>query len=393
MGKRRWLFAAVLAFAAAREGRSQPLNPAQGMNPWEKLKLGEYVQSVKFGGDMRLREDYYARRSPGKDDRGRQRFRLRLGADVTLPHYVRLGLRFASGTGEQVSTNQSMDNLSSQKGLWIDQAYLRWAPFLSDDGTVHLTGGRGPNPLWRTYSSDIVWDDDLNPEGLSEGVEWLLPGAGLTVFANALQMVVDEDANTPRNQWLFSQQAGAEVAVRPLNTRLRLSAAYHKWSDVNRGTLSQAATQEGNRRSGSVLSNRFGVAELTGELSTWIGAMPLSLQGTLIRNYSALKNVTPRARDGYQCGFILGRAKAWRSWEAAWFKKYSQSDSTVADVADSDFGDGGTNRQGHIFWVAYNPQQWLQVKAKYFTTKVIDNSLASAQNDMNRFQADISVKF
>ena len=296
MGKRRWLFAAVLAFAAAREGRSQPLNPAQGMNPWEKLKLGEYVQSVKFGGDMRLREDYYARRSPGKDDRGRQRFRLRLGADVTLPHYVRLGLRFASGTGEQVSTNQSMDNLSSQKGLWIDQAYLRWAPFLSDDGTVHLTGGRGPNPLWRTYSSDIVWDDDLNPEGLSEGVEWLLPGAGLTVFANALQMVVDEDANTPRNQWLFSQQAGAEVAVRPLNTRLRLGAAYHKWSDVNRGTLSQAATQEGNRRSGSVLSNRFGVAELTGELSTWIGAMPLSLQGTLIRNYSALKNVTPRAR-------------------------------------------------------------------------------------------------
>ena len=33
-------------------------------------------------------------------------------------------------------------------------------------------------------------------------------------------------------------------------------------------------------------------------------------------------------------------------------------DATVADVADSDFGDGGTNRVGHIAWFAYNPADW-----------------------------------
>lgn len=73
--------------------------------------------------------------------------------------------------------------------------------------------------------------------------------------------------------------------------------------------------------------------------------------------------------------------------------KRVETDATVADVADSDFGDGGTNRQGHLGWVAYNPSEWLQVKGKYFTTKVINESLAPTVDNINRLQLDCSVKF
>jgi hypothetical protein len=46
-----------------------------------------------------------------------------------------------------------------------------------------------------------------------------------------------------------------------------------------------------------------------------------------------------------------------------------EADATVADAVDSDFGDGGTNRRGHIFWVAYSPLDYLTFQTKYFQTK------------------------
>ena len=127
-----------------------------------------------------------------------------------------------------------------------------------------VQSGRMPNNLWRQYSSDLLWDEDFNPEGLAEGGEWLFPGAGVSVFANALQMVADEDSNTGRAQWVFSEQAGFETQL-PFESRLRLAAAYHKWSDENRSDFGQTAvgvTQNGNRRVGNTLVNRFGVGEV-----------------------------------------------------------------------------------------------------------------------------------
>jgi len=70
-----------------------------------------------------------------------------------------------------------------------------------------------------------------------------------------------------------------------------------------------------------------------------------------------------------------------------------ETDSTVADLADSDFGDGGTNRKGHILWAAYNPVCWVQIKAEYFYTEVISSTMPPGEDDINRFQFDLVVKF
>ena len=165
--------------------------------------------------------------------------------------------------------------------------------------------------------------------------------------------------------------------------------------------MSSAAQQDGNRRAGNatngVLLNRFGVGEITGQLSGWAGRLPVSLQATLVRNLRARNNSTtitgPVARDAYQFGAILGAAKAKGFWEAAYFKKYAQTDATVADVADSDFGDGGTNRVGHIAWVAYAPRDWMQLKVKGFVTDTIDRGFLPGDKAVNRLQTDVSVKF
>src|SRR3990167_5439512 len=81
----------------------------------DKLKLSETIQSMKFGGDPRLRNEYFARRGTGvNQNRSRLRYRLRFGSEITLPENLAAIIRLGSGTGEQTSTNQSFDNLSSQ---------------------------------------------------------------------------------------------------------------------------------------------------------------------------------------------------------------------------------------------------------------------------------------
>jgi hypothetical protein len=373
----------------------------------DKLKLSETIQSIKFSGDFRLREDSYKKRGAGQNDRNRLRYRLRFGPEIQLPDDLTAFIRLGSGTGEQVSTNQSFDNLGAQKALWVDLMYLKWKPTFNDSATTALAAGRMANPLWRTYSSDIVWDDDFNPEGFGQSVEWLFGDAGLTVFANGLQALTDEDSNSAKNQWVFSQQLGIEKTL-PLDSRLRFAGAYHKWSDENRSSLSQAVVQDGNRRlANGSLAAKFGVGEVTGQLTSWIGKVPLNFQATVIRNFRQVHNAytnDPVARDGYQFGAIVGSAKAKGSWEAAYFKKYSQMDSTVADVADSDFGDGGTNRTGHIAWLAYAPRDWMLLKVKGFVTDTLDRSFPTVagvtptattnlDKAINRLQIDMAIKF
>ncbi|MDC4227303.1 MAG: hypothetical protein MPW15_24430 [Candidatus Manganitrophus sp.] len=59
----------------------------------------------------------------------------------------------------------------------------------------------------------------------------------------------------------------------------------------------------------------------------------------------------------------------------------------MADIADSDCGtSGGTNRKGHLAWIAYSPNKALQLKAKYIMTEVEDETLPPGEDDNDRLQ-------
>ncbi len=362
--------------------------------------LSKWVEEIKISGDLRLRGEDFHKTTPGQVDRSRQRYRLRVNTDFKLPKNFFVKTTVASGTGEQVSTNQSFDNLSSQKSIWIDKVYAGWVPceFLT------LQAGRMENPIWRQYSSDVVWDGDFNPEGFSESVNALV--GPFNVFATALQMVVDEDsgnnqgtatAGSQKDQWMLGEQVGVEFRL-PLESRMRLAYANYNWINERMGDFSAVAFNEGNRRafpSSGTLSNNFYVNEYTGALSSWVLGKPVVLQGTYIRNDQAREDalMQPKENTGYQWGVIFGRAKEAKTWEVAYFNKHVRTDATVADVSDSDFGDGGTNREGHIMWLAYAPYEWMVLSLKHSNTQVINPALSPNRDDIRRTQLDWTMKF
>jgi len=377
-------------------------------------KLSKWIDRVTFAGDIRLRHESFYRNTT--DDRHRQRFRLRIGPELKIGDLT-VGIRLASGTGEQVSTNKSFDNLSSQTALYIDRAFLKWhSPELR---WLTLTGGRMQNPFFTVYSSDAVWDDDFNPEGFAENFAFKLGGTEL--FLNIAQIVLDEDSSgrPSTDQWLFGQQVG--VKATPIhNVQTTLAAAYYNAVNVQNNNLGQSVCQSGNSRSQSAcptsttqtanlttgnvtttttqttLVNDYNVLDVTAMVATKLWSLPVSVMGDFLQNTADTKaSSSATAADtkdsGYQAGLILGKASDPQTWELAYFYKLVGTDATLADLADSDFGEGGTDRKGHIVWAAYNPSKALQVKVKYFKTEREDD--LATPNDINRLQADLSVKF
>jgi hypothetical protein len=360
-------------------------------------KLATWIDRLTLSGDIRLRHESFYRNTA--DDRHRERFRLRIAPELKVGDLT-VGIRLASGTGEQVSTNKSFDNLSSQTALYIDRAFLKWhSPELR---WLTLTGGRMPNPFFTVYSSDAVWDDDFNPEGVAENFVFKLGGSEL--FLNLAQIVLDEDSSGRPNtdQWFFGQQVG--VKANPMhNVQTTLAAAYYNTVNAQNNDFGQGACQDGNTRVTScsapaatrniTLLNDYNVVDLTAVIATKLRSLPVSVMGDYVKNTAGTKDAAgaDTKDSGYQAGLILGKASDAQTWELAYFYKLVGTDATLADVADSDFGNGGTDRKGHIMWTAYNPSKALQVKVKYFKTEREDD-LATA-NDINRLQADLSVKF
>jgi hypothetical protein len=372
-------------------------------------KLAAWVDRMTFSGDLRVRHE-----SLWKDpnsDRHRERFRLRLGSELKMQDLT-VGIRLASGTGEQTSTNQSEDNLFSEKQVWIDRAYLRWQG--SGSKWLTLTGGKMPNPFFTVYSTDAMWDEDVTPEGFAENLSFTV-GGGTALFANLGQFVLDEDASgsLSTDQWLFAQEIG--VAVEPAkDIKTTLAAAYYNFVNTQNGGFGQAVCLPGNTRVPVLITptnpagpcadstktnnldrllNDYNVLDVTVVVALKLGSLPLSVMGDYILNPADPKDAAGNETkdSGYQAGLILGKASDPSTWEAAYFCKLMGTDATVADVADADFGDGGTDRKGHIVWVAYNPTKALTAKVKFFRTERLDKT--ATKDDIDRLQADLVVKF
>jgi len=368
----------------------------------------KWVDTLKFNGDLRLRHEDFFNKGVNAVDRHRERFRMRFGATATIQDWT-AGMKFASGTGEQVSTNQTFGNSFSEKGLYIDQAYIQWKP----QEYVRLTGGRMPNPIWRTYSSDVMWDNDLNPEGYAQQVE-LPAGDRLSVYGNFMQLPINEISGSNGDPWVFGNQLGASFKFDE-DTRVKLGIADYMFINERKNVFlsttaaDSAVIQEANTRvAGSAqLAAPFNIVDVTAELAFHVLSLPMALQGDYVKNVAqgnALINAANAngQNEGYQIGAIIGKAKNQGTWEFAYFRKYLEANATISDWADSDFGNGGTNRKGHIMWLAYAIRDYLTISGKYFITTKVNNQISStapfgaANNnfgDINRFQLDVVLKF
>ena len=127
------------------------------------------VGPFSFSGDFRLRDELFFG-GPANQSlvRNRERFRLRFNANVKLNDNISGGFSLASGDlNDPISTNQTTNQFYTRKAFAIDRAFINYRPHYFKPLT--LTGGKFAYP-W--YNTELVWDKDLNPEGLAQTLSW-----------------------------------------------------------------------------------------------------------------------------------------------------------------------------------------------------------------------------
>ena len=138
--------------------------------------------NVRFSGDLRYRHESI--NEEGQAERQRQRIRARFGVTADIAENVRVGLTLATGGDDPVSANQSLDTGFSRKPIGVDRAFFTWAA--TDELT--FTGGKMANPFYRPGNHHLIYDNDLNPEGLALRYargNWFANYAGLWVEERA----------------------------------------------------------------------------------------------------------------------------------------------------------------------------------------------------------------
>ncbi|MGE8479433.1 MAG: putative porin, partial [Pseudomonas shirazensis] len=174
---------------------------AERMSSFEQKVAWAAKTQVK--GDVRLRyEDVNVddpNASSGNQDR--QRVRARVGFYSEINPQVDAGVRIATGSSaDRRSTNQSLDNYFDKKSLWVDLAYLDWHPTALPG--LHLIGGKMAQP-WVSMG-DIIWDSDINPEGVAATYKTDLGGA--EVFASAGQYTLKDNVDGDGVQYKHDAQ-------------------------------------------------------------------------------------------------------------------------------------------------------------------------------------------
>jgi len=138
-----------------------------------KWKISGGIKNVELFGDIRVRYEGRKVEDPngGHIDLDRLRYALRLGlrGDVENDFYYGVRLETSAnprspwvtmGTSSSGTPYQGPFGKSTA-GINLGQLYIGWHP----EEWVNITLGKMPNPL---YATPMVWDTDLNPEGVAE---------------------------------------------------------------------------------------------------------------------------------------------------------------------------------------------------------------------------------
>lgn len=146
------------------------------------------------------------------EDRQRARVRARLGLEARITDWVSAEVRIATGNdASPVSTNQTLGasgGYGAKYDLWLDRAAIRLTPM---PGFV-LTAGRAANPFW---TSDLLFDDDLNFDGVSARYDHAFKDGSSSFLAADLFPVFNTDFDFgDRNVPVILPDEDGDVVVR-----------------------------------------------------------------------------------------------------------------------------------------------------------------------------------
>lgn len=291
--------------------------------------------AFSVSGDARVRYETIEI-DPGTD-LDRERYRARLALEAGLAGPLTLHVRFATGTGDPVSTNLDFGERFTLDDIQLDRAYLDWRL----GGAARVFAGRMKNPLYRPGGTSLNWDSDLDPEGIA--ANFSSHGAQATV---GIFDVADQGDERSR---LFAIQAGRNWRIGDSERELGAGAGYYDYTNTRGARPFYRGLAAGNTvdAAGNYVYD-YDILEIWLEYRSTAFGVPLELFGDWARNLEA-----DRERRAYSIGVNAGKAEARGGLAVSWAWHDTQADALIGTFTDSDLGGGSTDSRGHVFQLQY----------------------------------------
>ncbi len=340
----------------------------------------EWWEEIEIKGDLRYRHEMID--IEGAGTRNRQRMRARLTVIGQANPDTRIGIQLATGSSDPVSTNQTLDGSFSSKNLVLDMAYLDYTP--STMPGLSVKGGKFKNPFFKPGKSELLWDSDLNPEGIVATVKvqpgqlsWTGIAAGLWV----------EERSSSEDSWMAAAQGVARLHLDEDRGSIAAGAGFFNY--VN--TAGQAFFFDATEPMGNTAdmhadyAHEYELLEVFGEITHQMHGRPITLLADYVSNTAA-----DSLNTGWKVGVRLGKAKRPGSWECRYNYRQVEADAVVGTFTDSDFRGGGTDAKGHEIGAALQLARNAAFKISYFINQI---GLDREERDFRRLQVDLQLKF
>lgn len=368
--------AAPVSTVSADEIESMPSN-AELLERLEALE-SQAAASEKSGweGKVRVKGDvrYRYQLAESEDNatgeleesKNIQRIRARLGvfADVNDFTEAAIGIR----TGDRANSgNVTLGDGFSVKDFSLSLAYLRLIPEEGKYGA--LTMGKMKQP-WKA-TTDMIWDSDVNPEGLAYSYDGKAGSSGLFGSLGHFKIT---DFSTDADVDLNTIQGGV---AQPLGEKLKgtLGASFYSYRNAD-------------KLDGDTPAPGYEIAEAFAELGVKeVGPIPFKLYGNYVNNTDVdVEN------QGWCLGIKFGNAKKGK-WEAKYDYRDLELLAAPGIFTDSDFADGGSGVKGHRIKAKYNFAKNLQGGIAYvYSLRTPDGTITQDQQ-FNTLFLDLMVKF
>ncbi len=390
-----------------------------------KLSLDSSVKSLTLSGDFRARYNYTSgtgasptaggTRLTGNSnttDNEHETFydvRLRINADYKLSDdfYAGFGVRTqrdARNDNSLMGANgRTTDSTSSDFGIGIYRAFLGWNPV---EG-VSLVAGAQKNPF---YTTDLVWDADVNPTGFSQKIDLnkTLGVSGIDLTLTSGQFVIwdnneslggtaqNDHANRDAFLWQTQLVAGIDLGA----AKLTVAPGYLATNGANIG---EAGVYDN-------YLNDVQVLLIPGDVTGEVAGIKAKFEWDFAYNFAGKdrskfdSKVDPsRSSDklAWLLGVRLGENKKKGDLSAQVNYRQTGAGALPNGLSDNEFGFGDSRNMGgfkvgaaySLSDSAYFGLNYLKFEQLRSSTEYTGVTPTSGFNVGEWFQAEIGVKF
>lgn len=381
-----------------------------------KLNVSNHITQLKLYGDARWRYEYVGQDGQiagnSNSHNWRARYRVRLGADYVFTDNFKAGFELESGT-ENDSSNQNIGNGFSKASINVGLLYLTYKPW----DFVTLTGGKMKNPF---YTTDLVWDADINPEGAAELFKWDISD-DFTFGVTTAQFNYTENSDSAglsgssnskmQDSWIYAGQLPMTYKFSK-DVKATLAPAFYTTTGNNASTVVSGSPSS----TGTFSAMNLNVITAPGDVSFkvfeqkakfyWDLAYNASGESRIHQTYGIVnQNNDLTDNMAWLVGFQIGDSKKKGDWLVGVDFRQTGLGAVDPNLADSDFGNGNLNQQGVKIRTGYNFTDFLSGNVTYFNTWNLKENISTAGqapnsvgglngvNATSRLQLDLNWKF